>query len=328
MGLNECEKCEGSFPLHSYFDYKVSQTCRSCVFRSELETKLKAITQHAEKLTNRVNALEDFVANNVAIESGSRLRSEEWPAISRRTPATTNKVTNVRPNNSVTNNNNDTSPQFQRVRNGAKPTTREFLPIKMYNKFQILAEVEEDAHETRLTGDSLIASQLTEFCGRAPNSRKRYCMPGASIDEITAACDEVTNGATKDTLIVLHVGTNDVQKTRSEELLQKYRKLIQKYKVKSDNIIISGVLPKMYGENTFYNKAFSLNNRLKNLCRQEGVKFIDTWDNFYQKPELFGNDGLHLNSVGSARFGRLLSEAVLDFWAKNEHRTTLTVEET
>ena len=129
-------------------------------------------------------------------------------------------------------------------------------------------------------------------------------MPGGGIDDIIAAREEVTNGASKDALYIFHVGTNDIQKTRSEELLNKYRNLIKQYKMKSRNIIISGILPRMSAESVFYSKAFSLNSRLNSLCKQEGVSFINTWDHFYQKSELFSNDGLHLNCVGSARLGR------------------------
>ena len=168
----------------------------------------------------------------------------------------------------------------------------------------------------------MLRLQDQEFCGRAPTNRKLYCIPGAGIDDVVAAKDEVIDGASNDTLFVFHVGTNDFKRTRSEELLQKYSDLIKQYKVKSNNIMISGVLPKMSAENVFYSKAFSLNNRLKSLCLQEGIEFVDTWDHFYQKPDLFNNDGLHLYCVGSARFRRLLNEAVRSFWSKNAAHAT------
>ena len=114
----------------------------------------------------------------------------------------------------------------------------------------------------------------------------------------------------------MHAGTNDVQWTRSEELLQKYRDMIEEYKTKSNNILISGILPKMLAENVFYSKAFSMNNRLKSLCLQGGIDFVYTWNHFYRNPDLFNKDGLHLNAVGSARFGRLFNEAERSFWKK------------
>ena len=81
--------------------------------------------------------------------------------------------------------------------------------------------------------------------------------------------------------------------------------------------MISGVLPRISADNLFYSKAFSLNNRLQSLCREEGIEFIDMWNDFYRQTGLFQSDGLHLSAVGAARFGRLLSKAVRSFWAKN-----------
>jgi hypothetical protein len=184
------------------------------------------------------------------------------------------------------------------------------------NKFKILEEEDEPAN-TFLVGDSMIRQQLTEFCGRVKRRRRLFCMPGGGIDDVTDMMDKVSEEATAESLFVIHAGTNDVRRTRSEELLDKYRKLIQQYKTKSSNIIISGVLPRIAAEDLFYSKAFSLNNRLRNLCKDHGVEFVDAWNDFYNRTGLFHSDGLHLSAVGAARFGRLLSEAVRSFWAKN-----------
>ncbi len=95
-----------------------------------------------------------------------------------------------------------------------------------------------------LVGDSMIHRQVVEFCGRGPRRRRNYCYPGAGIDDITAVLEEISPQATNDSLFVIHIGTNDITTTRSEEMLEKYRRLIQQYKSKSPNILISGVLPR------------------------------------------------------------------------------------
>ena len=135
------------------------------------------------------------------------------------------------------------------------------------------------------------------------------------------ASNDVTKDANENTLLIIHAGSNDVKRTRSEELLEKYRKTIQRYKTKSKKIIISGILPKIGTDSTFYDKAFSTNTRLISLCQQEGVEYINLWNNFYGQRSLFQQDGTHLNSVGSARMGRLLHEAVHNFTSKNFNRT-------
>ncbi len=47
-------------------------------------------------------------------------------------------------------------------------------------------------------------------------------MPGAGIDDVKDLFDLVSEEATKESLLVVHTGTNDVQKTCSEDLLEKY----------------------------------------------------------------------------------------------------------
>jgi len=136
---------------------------------------------------------------------------------------------------------------FQPVRNGARPTraTKQLLAPITFNRFQVLGETMEDEFETRLVGDSMVRGQLVEFCGRSSNSRrKRFCYPGARLDDITAACDDVTSEADQNTLFIIHAGTNDVETTRSEELLEKYRRMINQYKLKTNgnNILISEIL--------------------------------------------------------------------------------------
>ncbi len=63
--------------------------------------------------------------------------------------------------------------------------------------------------------------------------------------------------------------------------MDKYKRLIQQYKEKSSNIIVSGILPRIKESNAFYSKAFSTNNRFKPLCAQENVEFVNFWNNFY-----------------------------------------------
>ena len=65
-----------------------------------------------------------------------------------------------------------------------------------------------------------------------------------------------------------------LKNTNSEELLEKYKRLIGTLKEKRSKFIVSGILPCIGAENQFYNKAFSTNDRLKSLCSKENVEFL------------------------------------------------------
>lgn len=200
---------------------------------------------------------------------------------------------------------------FTRVRGGALPTpVRRRLHVTTTNSFSVLNSLqEEDVAEIRLVGDSIVRGQLTEFCGRAPASRKRYCFPGARVEDMTESIEDYTYGATRDTRYIMHIGTNNVLATRSEELLKRYRLLLKKLKTKSSDIILSGILPRNRAGTYFYGKASYINNCLRVMCEEEGVSFVNFWDDFYGQRDLFLQDGIHLNGVGAARFGRLLNNA-------------------
>ena len=63
------------------------------------------------------------------------------------------------------------------------------VPIETQNSFSPLADLVDEPEDSIIVGDSVICHQLEEFCGRAPKRRKRYCYPGAKIDDITKALE-------------------------------------------------------------------------------------------------------------------------------------------
>ena len=89
----------------------------------------------------------------------------------------------------------------------------------------------------------MIRGQLTEFCGRSTyEKRKRLCFPGIGVDGIIAARDDVVTESNENSLFIIHVGTNDVKANRSEEMMEKYCRLIKQFKEKTNNAMISGTV--------------------------------------------------------------------------------------
>ena len=196
------------------------------------QQRLDEAEKRNDELARKFSILEDFVASNIGCSPEAAVTYAAAAAAPHPTPAA--------PTSSP-----DQDTPFTEVKNGGRPKTKSFLPISTYNSFAVLAEEEEEIHEARIIGDSIVRSQLEEFCGRARATRKRLCMPGGCLDDITAACQEATAESNNNTLFIVHAGTNGVQRTRSEELLEKYRKLIRTFKTKTNNnnLIISGILP-------------------------------------------------------------------------------------
>ena len=57
-------------------------------------------------------------------------------------------------------------------------------------------------------------------------------------------------------------------------------------------------------------KRMAVNGMVKRLCKEEEVGYVDLWDSFVGKEDMYGRDGLHLSGKGTAVFAEGLSGAV------------------
>ena len=57
-------------------------------------------------------------------------------------------------------------------------------------------------------------------------------------------------------------------------------------------------------------KRMAVNGMVKRLCKEEEVGYVDLWDSFVGKEEMYMRDGLHLSGKGAAVFAEGLSGAV------------------
>ena len=57
-------------------------------------------------------------------------------------------------------------------------------------------------------------------------------------------------------------------------------------------------------------RRMAVNGMAKRLCKEEEVGYVDLWDSFVWKEEMFARDGLHLSGRGASVFAEGLSVAV------------------
>ena len=57
-------------------------------------------------------------------------------------------------------------------------------------------------------------------------------------------------------------------------------------------------------------KRMAINGMVERLCKEEDVGYVDLWDSFVGKEEMYLRDGLHLSGKGAAVFAEGLSGAV------------------
>ena len=138
------------------------------------------------------------------------------------------------------------------------------------------------------------------------------CLPGARIEHVTERVENIM-GRGKGGTILVHIGTNNADKEGTTAIVDKYRKLLKKTKeARVEQIILSGILPVCGNRIDGYrnSKRMTINGMVKRLCKEEEVGYVDMWDSFVGKEEMYVRDGLHLSGKGAAVFAEGLSGAV------------------
>ena len=138
------------------------------------------------------------------------------------------------------------------------------------------------------------------------------CLPGARIEHVTERVEKIM-GRGKGGTILVHIGTNNADKEGTTAIVDKYRKLLKKTKeARVEQIILSGILPVFGNRSDGYrnSKRMTINGMVKRLCKEEDVGYVDLWDSFVGKEEMYVRDGLHLSGKGAAVFAEGLSGAV------------------
>ena len=138
------------------------------------------------------------------------------------------------------------------------------------------------------------------------------CLPGAKIEAITERVKNIV-GSGKGGSVVVHVGTNNVEREGTTAIVRKYRQLVRTPKqTRVEQVILSGILPVMGRRGHKYRncRGMAINMLVQKLCREEEVGFVDLWGSFVGRADMYMKDGLHLSGKGAAVFADKLSAAV------------------
>ena len=138
------------------------------------------------------------------------------------------------------------------------------------------------------------------------------CLLGAKIEAITERGKNIV-GSGKGGSVLVHVGTNNVEREGTTAIVRKYRQLVRTLKqTRVEQVILSGILPVMGRRGHKYRncRGMAINMLVQKLCREEEVGFVDLWGSFVGRADMYMKDGLHLSGKGAAVFADKLSAAV------------------
>jgi len=85
------------------------------------------------------------------------------------------------------------------------------------------------------------------------------------------------------------------QRKWDQVLHQEFRELGSRLKRKNSRVVVSGLLPVPCASEHRNRGTVQINTWLKSWCRREGFRFLDHWDYFWGRWDLYKRDGLHLN---------------------------------
>ena len=130
------------------------------------------------------------------------------------------------------------------------------------------------------------------------------CLPRAKIEAITEMVENIV-GPGKGGSVLVHVGTNNVERKGTTAIVRKYRKLVRTLKqTRVEQVILSGILQVIGRRGHRYRncRGMAINMLVENLCRDEEVGFVDLWGSFVGRANTYMKDGLHLNGKGQQYF--------------------------
>ena len=126
------------------------------------------------------------------------------------------------------------------------------------------------------------------------------CLPGAKIEAITERVDNIV-GSSKGGSVLVHVGTNNVEREGTTAIVRKYRNLVRTLKqTRVEQVILSGILPVIGRRGHRYQncRGRAINMLVEKLCREEELGFVDLWGSFVGRADMYMKDGFHLNGKG------------------------------
>ena len=158
-------------------------------------------------------------------------------------------------------------------------------------------------------GDSIVRKTDTRL---SKGEDVVVCLPGARIEHVTERVKQIMGRGNGGSILV-HIGTNYADKEGTTAIVEKYRNLLKKTKkARHGQIILSGIVP-LFGNRIHgyrNSKRMAVNGMVERLCKEEDVGYVNLWDSFVGKEEMYARDGLHLSGKGAAVFAEGLLGAV------------------
>ena len=123
------------------------------------------------------------------------------------------------------------------------------------------------------------------------------CLPGAKIEALTERVENIV-GPGKGGSVLVHVGTNNVERDGTTAIVRKYRQLFRALKqTRVEQVILSRILPVIGRRGQIYRNCrggMAINMLVQKHVWKRG--------SFVGRADMYMRDGLHLSGKGTAVF--------------------------
>jgi DNA repair exonuclease SbcCD ATPase subunit len=162
--------------------------------------------------------------------------------------------------------------------------------------------VVEDKKLTRLPQDEriiVVGDSMARGVGKKlkfQHGGEVYAQGGARIEEVGSQIENMKLSG--DENLVVMAGGNNIEVHGTEEIMKKYRAVMDLIKEKRmKKVTVVGLFARRYFGGYLNSKVLSLNERLKNLCKERGLTYLEV-DVHRNGWWLIGQDGVHFSREG------------------------------
>ena len=211
--------------------------------------------------------------------------------------------------------------QVARSKGGSnrKDRSRVLVDIPMDNRFRVLEEGREGGNREARQEASILSSpelvvigdsQVRHLGGNLGRKSRVACFPGAGVVSregkvgLEQSLPKIPFDSSSS--VVINIGGNDIERVGSEEIYKAYERVLRDVDRRASNVLVVGILPRPSRAAYWSSVAIGLNVRISALCYRLGLRFVDVWDSFQGRGDLYAFDGVHLNFKGYRVFGRVV----------------------
>uniref|UniRef100_A0AAQ4NT99 SGNH hydrolase-type esterase domain-containing protein n=1 Tax=Gasterosteus aculeatus aculeatus TaxID=481459 RepID=A0AAQ4NT99_GASAC len=147
--------------------------------------------------------------------------------------------------------------------------------------------------------ENLIVGDFSVKDMKSSNDTKVLCFPEDMVSDLEERILEIVAEHPTVKNLILHIGSNDIEKQQSEKLKEHFDNLLETVSSVNAEVFISGPLPPTGRGAERFSRLFWLNKWLLTACAVRSMHCINNFSFFSDRRHLFKTNGLCLNKMGA-----------------------------